>query len=179
MFVQYKDTFLVAMPDDTQNCRVISFVTINKESLSTTKITTPSIADVDMLVAGNNGDIWVATNADSEILYLPEGGSQWIEVDLSYFGDQFSVYSMAWDSEHDKLLVYGSTSTGGMKMVEVIPAAYPPVVAERSPGSLYIPGTVTSLAVMDDPDDEDYGKKKITLSENVHSNYLYYSFSKI
>ena len=82
---------------------------------------------------------------------------------------------MTWDDGPDNLLVYGTSATLGNQLLEIEPVGLPPVVKQKNPGSLYIPGTVYGLAVMDDPDDDDYGKEK-TKNKIYFLQYLLISF---
>jgi len=155
LILAYLDGFLITMPDVSQSCYENSWAFYSASTGLNLSYNLPTVDDVDLVEAGEDGDLWLASHSKSSVYYLPNGGSQWIETDLSYYGT-FTVYAMAWDNGPEKLLVYGYSSTMGMKLLEVEPIGVPPVVKEKNPGSLYIPGTVAGLAVMDDPDDDDY-----------------------
>lgn len=158
IIISYLDGFLIPLPTFAADCSsTFTFTFYNStENTIVQNYNLPSLDDIDLLVAGDNGDLWAATHSDTYVYYLPSGNSQWILVDLSNFGT-FTVYAMTWDDGPDNLLVYGSSSTMGNQLLEIEPIALPPVIKLKSPGDLFIPGTIFALAVMDDPDDDDFG----------------------
>lgn len=154
----YLEGFLIAAPNVDDGCNQYQWAYYNStaKTIDPTYTAVPNVREIDMIEVGKDGDLWVATTSSSVLLYLPFGGVQWVEVDLSVYGE-FTIKTMAWDDGPDKLLVFGSTANG-MKFVEVEPQAFPPIVKEKNPGTLYRQGTINALAVVNDPDDDDFGK---------------------
>ena len=156
--ITWNGGYLIAVPQVSGGCKNVEWAFFNKDEtlLEVNYGKIPDVDDVDLLVGGDDNDLWIATHSSSSIGYLATNSTAWVDVDLTQFGT-FTVYAMTWDNGPDKLLVYGAADEG-MKLLQISNQAFPPVVEEKSPGVLANPGIVTALAVMNDADDDDYGK---------------------
>jgi len=156
----WADGFLIAVPNNSTSCATTQFAFFNSTShtlLDTDAFTAvPEFYDsIDHLAVGDDNSLWIINYSDTLLYYLPAGSNQFIEIDLSVFGTGFSATSLTWVKQNGRLLVSGSIELKDV-LLEVDPDAFPPAVKVKSPGMLATAGTINSLSIMDDPDDDDY-----------------------